>query len=117
MASLKDAGKYLSLSDAIQTLKVELLKAEAVATQNHTELLALDKCEIELSVEFTPKAGVGFDIWVFKAEVGAEATGSHKITVKYKPVRPIVAAALEEDVGAVPLSPKLPARKRATSRR
>jgi hypothetical protein len=117
MTSLKDAGKYLSLSEAIQTLKAELLKADAIATQAHTELLALEECEIELSVEFTPKAGAGFDIYVFKAEVGAEATGSHKITVRYKPLGRIVAAALAKDVGAATLSPKTRARKRAKSRR
>ena len=109
--SIKDAGKYLSLSDAIQTLKGELLKAEAIATSNNAALLTLEECEIELSLEFTPKVGVGFDIHVFKADVGAEATGTHKITVKYKPIRPIVAAALAKTVENEPvLIPK----KRAT---
>lgn len=118
MASMKDASKYLSLADAIQTLKTELLKAEATATKDHAALLTLDECEIELLVEFTPKAGVGFDIYVFKAEVGAEAKGSHKITVKYKPLRPIVAAALAaEGADAVKLSPKTPTGRHAKPRR
>lgn len=118
MASMKDASKYLSLADAIQTLKSELLKAEATATKDHAELLKLDECEIELLVEFTPKAGVGFDIYVFKAEVGAEAKGSHKITVKYKPLRDIMALGLAaESTGAVKLPPKAPTRRHAKPRR
>lgn len=117
MASTKDASKYLSLSEAIQSLKAELLKAEAVARQNRNELLTLDECEIELLVEFKPKASAGFDIYVFKAEVGAEATGSHRITVKYKPVRPIVAAAMKEKFGNVSLLPKRPTSKPAKSNR
>ncbi|HEV8501577.1 MAG TPA: trypco2 family protein [Casimicrobiaceae bacterium] len=107
MGSLKDAGKYLSLADAIQTLKDQLLKAELRAVRERSQMFKLEDVEMELSLEFAPKAGVGFDVYIFKAEVGAEAKGAHKLTLKFKPNRAIIAAALTDAPGTVTLSPKV----------
>lgn len=117
MASLKDAGSYLSLADAIQTLKRQLLEAELRALREHSQMFKLEDVEMELSLEFAPKAGVGFDVYVFKAEVGAEAKGAHKLTLKFKPNRPLLAAALKAAGGDVTLSPKLPASRPAETGR
>jgi len=91
MASLKDASKYLSLSDAVTTLKQELLKADALATQAGDPLLLFKECEIELSLEFEPSAEIEFDAVIFKAKVGAKAKGGHKVKIKYEANRPLVA--------------------------
>lgn len=98
MASIKDAAKYLSLSEAIQTLKAELLKADSIAKAENNALLAFEECEIELLLEFEPSIEAGFDIHVFKAKAGAKAKGSHKLKVKYKAIRDIVAVLGPADV-------------------
>ena len=109
MASLKDAGKYLSLADAIQTLKDQLLDAELRALRGGSQVFKLEDVEIELSLEFAPKAGIGFDVYVFKAELGAEAKGAHKLTIRFKPNRPILATVLTDAADDIALSPKVPA--------
>jgi hypothetical protein len=117
MASLKDAGKYLSLADAIKTLKDQVLDAEVRAFRGRSQMFTLEDVEIELSLEFAPKAGIGIDVYVFKAELGAEAKGAHKLTLKLKPNRPILAAVLKDAGGDVALSPKVPASGAAKPRR
>ena len=42
MASLKDAGKYLSLADALQTVKEQLLEAELRAMRGHAQVFQLE---------------------------------------------------------------------------
>lgn len=117
MASLKDAGKYLSLADAIQTLKDQLLEAELRALRGRSQMFKLEDIEMELSLEFAPKAGVGFEVYVFKAEFGAEAKGAHKLTLKFKPNRPLLAVALTDAAGDAALSPKVPASAAVKPRR
>ncbi len=113
--SLKDASKYLSLSDAISSLKTELDKADQLAQQNRDEMFVLKECEIELSLEFEPKVEAGFDIGVFKVTAGAGAKGGHKIKVTYEPSRRIVAVMKKRAASApAALGPAKFTKKRTT---
>ncbi len=102
MASIKDASQYLSLSDALKSLKAELLKAEADAIDTGDELLEFRDCEIELSLEFKPTLGAEFNVGIFKIKAGAAATGGHRLRVRYKSLRTLVAALEGESNGVLP---------------
>lgn len=93
MSRLKDAAKYLSLSEALNSLKDELIKADSMARANDDAVLLFKECEVELSLEFEPKVEAGFNIGLFKVTAGAGATGGHKIKVRYEANRPLVAFA------------------------
>ena len=80
-------------------------------------MFKLEDVETELSLEFAPKAGIGFDAYVFKSEVGAEAKGAHKLALKFEPNREIIAAALTDAPGTVMLSPKVSTSKSGNPRR
>lgn len=102
MPSVKDASQYLSLSDAIKTLKAELLKAEADAIDAGDELLLFRDCEIELSLEFKPTVGAEFNVGIFKIKTGAAASGGHRLRVRYKSLRDLLASVEDESSGALP---------------
>jgi len=91
--ALKDASKYLKLSDAIDRLKQELREAQDKAHLQGDAMLALKECEIELALEIKPKLGGGIDIGIFSFEAGVEAKGVHKIKLTFAPVDTIVALA------------------------
>jgi hypothetical protein len=84
--SVRDASKYLSLSEAIDTLKTELLKADQRAQDLKNPLFQLKECEIELSLEFEPTAAAEFNVGVFKVSAGAGVKGGHKVTVRFGPI-------------------------------
>lgn len=109
--SVRDASKYLSLSEAIDTVKAELLKAEANARSFDNVLFQFKECEIELALEFEPKAGAEFNLGVFKVSAGAGVKGGHKVTVRFAPtrdLRTIVSNRLGSDLelGDVRLNPR-----------
>jgi hypothetical protein len=85
--SARDASKYLSLSEAIDAVKVELLKADTKARNFDDALFVLKECEIELMLEFEPKVGAEFSLGVFKVSAGAGVKGGHKVTVRFAPWR------------------------------
>jgi Trypsin-co-occurring domain 2 len=118
VASLKDASQYLSLSEALNSLKAELLKADAAAEDNDDALLEFRECEIELSLEFKPNVGAEFNAGIFKIKAGAAAAGGHKIRVKYKSLRPLVAS-LEDEGNVAPtvLGPATRIKKGATRKK
>lgn len=97
--SLRDASRYLSLSDAIDSLKNELLKADLIARRNRSELLEVKECEIELSLEFEPRAEAEFNLGVFKVAAGAGAIGGHKVTVRFVPTRRLLGIVGDDDYG------------------
>jgi hypothetical protein len=103
VASLKDASQYLSLSDALKSLKTELLKAEADAIDAGDELLEFRDCEIELSLEFKPTVGAEFNVGIFKIKAGAAATGGHRLRVRYRSLRTLVASLEDESNAARPV--------------
>jgi Trypsin-co-occurring domain 2 len=108
--SLRDATKYLSLSDAIDSLKDELLKADLRARRFGNDLFEVKECEIELSLEFEPKAEAEFNLGVFKVAAGAGATGGHKVTVHFAPTRKLLGIVGDEygrdfELGEVRIDP------------
>jgi hypothetical protein len=107
--SVRDASKYLSLSEAIDTLKAELLKADTKARRFENALFQLKECEIELALEFEPKAGAEFNLGVFKVSAGAGVKGGHKVTVRFAPTRPLLGIVGDEspdfELGDVQISP------------
>ncbi len=84
--SVRDATKYLSLSEAIETLKNEVLEAEQRARDLKNPLFQLKECEIELALEFEPKANLEVDAVFFKVSAGAGVKGGHKVTVRFGPI-------------------------------
>lgn len=108
--SVRDASKYLSLSEAIDTLKTELLKADTRARKFENALFQLKECEIELALEFEPKAGAEFNLGVFKVSAGAGVKGGHKVTVRFAPTRSLLGIVGDEsrpdfELGDVQISP------------
>jgi hypothetical protein len=97
MSELKDPTAYQSLSDAIQSLKAELLKASDTAKGRGDSLLRVKECEIELSLEFVPSVKAGVNVGVFKIEAGAGAKGAHKVKVKFDTILPVVAEGVDQN--------------------
>lgn len=93
MSKVKDATKYYSLADAVQSLKIELLKATTSDIENGNPLLVFKECEVELSLEFAPKVEAGFNVGFFAIKTSADSKGSHKVKLKFEANRPLVAAA------------------------
>lgn len=98
MSKLKDAGKYLSLADALQTLKKELLEADTRARIDGTGVLQFKECEITLALEFAPGLEAGFNLGFFQVKASGSAKGTHSLTVRY--ARPEGALPLVAAVGA-----------------
>lgn len=116
MASVKDAGKYLSLADALQTLKKELLEADAKAKTDGTAILQFKECEITLALEFAPGVEFGVNAGIFKVKASGSAKGTHSLTVRYSSLDdsdPIVAGVRSSE--AAP--DKIPPRRRNKVRR
>jgi hypothetical protein len=84
--SIRDATRYLSLSEAIDSLKAELLKARQRAQDLKNPLFQLNECEIELALEFEPQAGLEVNAGLFKVSAGAGVKGGHKVTVRFGPI-------------------------------
>lgn len=99
--SARDASKYLSLSEAIETVKAELLLANENARKARNELFVLKECEIELMLEFEPKVGAEFNLGVFKVSTGAGVKGGHKVTVRFEPKDKDLYAYAHRDSGPI----------------
>jgi hypothetical protein len=114
MAKIKD----LSLADALQSLKKELLEADARARVDGTGVLQFKECEVTLALEFAPGLEAGFNLGFFQVKAAGGSKGTHSLTVRY--VRPDGALPLIASVGAVGAPAKIaPVRsnKRKTKQR
>lgn len=105
MSKLKDAGKYLSLADALQTLKKELLEADIRARVDGTGVLQFKECEITLALEFAPGLEAGFNIGIFQVKASGSGKGTHSLTVRY--TRPDGAPALIASAGVAKTPTKI----------
>lgn len=118
MSKLKDAGKYLSLADALHTLKKELLEADTRARVDGTGVLQFKECEITLALEFAPGLEAGFNLGFFQVKASGSGKGTHSLTVRYvRPdgALPLVAVA-QADAAPVKIAPVRSTRKKAKKR-
>jgi hypothetical protein len=115
MSKLKDASRYLSLADALATLKHELVTADVRARAEGTDVLEFREAEITLAIEFQPGIEAGFNLGVFAVKASGGAKGTHSVTVRYS--RRAGAPALVAAVADGKPVEKLPARRRTPAAR
>jgi hypothetical protein len=75
----------IELAELIDTVASELLKAEAHAASRSKRILALDDVELELTLTFEKRAGMGIKAYVLSIGGGVKGGQTHRIKTSFKP--------------------------------
>jgi hypothetical protein len=78
------AEKKILLSDLIDTVTGELLKAQNNALKRGVSTMLFEECEFEFGIEAEKEAGGGVSVWVIDVSAGVKKTETNTIRVKFK---------------------------------
>ncbi len=87
----------IPLSDLIELVTSELLKAEQQAKRRANPIMEFQECELEMAIEVETGASGEANVWVFKVGGSAKKTDSNTIRIKFSKTRSIAFVANADD--------------------